>query len=354
MGFQLSGDLRGRLRVEILNVISRDDFVLFASDKLDIRNFTSMVADRRFELQLHEFIGIYEVDGLSRLCNELKLFRPNSAKLMSVVDEILKGMAAYSETTGSKNAFIVGGRLFLDREDLRHRMDAFAGGSGIDRLLVVSGDPASGKSHSSILITHEVDATKPVAVDLPATAQGELTAEDVAGAIIARIWPAPLSSHFDDLKQQARDSKLIGDELVQRLSTLDEPTLLVVDRFDSARLAPAAKELLIRLCRALELRECPQLWLVLIGLDIADLAPNYDSVVEPDLACPPGAGDIAEFLVSIAERGGKSLGTEDVRPDANNLVNILGPKPTYDSWKAFEKELKQVSTRLKEGGTSGG
>jgi hypothetical protein len=354
MGYRLTGELRGRLRGEIYKAITRDAFVLFASDKLDIPDFKSMVAEAGFELQLQEFLIIYEVDGLARLCNELRLFRPRAAKLVKVVDEILKGMAAYSETTGSKNAFIVGGRLFLDREDLRDRIDVFAGGSGIERLLVVSGEPASGKSHSSILITHGVDAAKPVAVDLPATAQGEFTAEDVAGAITARIWPARLSSHFDDLKQQARDGKLVGDELVQRLSTLDEPTLLVVDRFDSARLAPAAKELLIRLCRALELRECPHLWLVLIGLDVADLAPSYDSVVEPDLARAPGADDIAEFLVSVAERGGKSLETGDVKPDADNLVNILGPKPTYDSWRAFEKELKQVSTRLKEGGTSGG
>src|SRR5690349_10235320 len=104
MGFQLSGDLRQRLREEIFHAIGRDAFVLFASDKLDIPDFRSMVRDSGFELQLHEFLVSYEVNGLARLCDELKLFRPNSAKLMSVVDEILKGMAAYSETTGSKNA----------------------------------------------------------------------------------------------------------------------------------------------------------------------------------------------------------------------------------------------------------
>ena len=355
MGYQLTGKLRGRLRDAIVDSMSREDFAIFASDHLEIKNFRSEVGEgARFDVQLQDFLLSFEKTDLAKLCTELRHARAASANLVSVVNEILEAISTYSETRGDKNAFLVGGRLFLNRKDLRDRIDPFAGGSGIERLLVVSGDLASGKSHSSILITHQVDSTKPIAVDLPATAQGELDAVDVAGAITSRIWPAPTSAHFDDLRQQARDSKLVGDELVQRLSTLDEPTLLVVDRFDDARLSPTAKDLLIRLCRAVELRECPNLWLVLIGLDVADLAPNYDGVIEPNHACPPNADDIAEFLVSMAERGGKVRTKSDLQPDADKLVNTLGLQPTYASWKAFEKELKLISAELKKETASDG
>jgi hypothetical protein len=354
MSYQLSGKLLGKLRVAITETMSRGDFVLFANDYLDIKDFLSEVRDANYPLQIHEFLLSYEYVDLARLCTELRRARPASADLVNVIDEILADMAQYPAVKGARNTFLVGGRLFLNRKALRDRLELFARGSGIERMLVVSGDLASGKSHSSILITHQVDSAKPIAIDLPATAQGELEAEDVAGAITSRIWPAPLPTHFDDLRQRTRDSKLVGDELVQRLSTLDEPTLLVIDRFDSAHLSPFAKDLLIRLCRAVELRECPNLWLVLIGLDVADLAPNYDSVIEPDQAGPPNVDDIAEFLVSVTERGKNLLAGVDVRPDADSLAGILGNKPTYDSWRAFERELKAVSTKLRDGGASGG
>jgi hypothetical protein len=355
MAFELTANLRERLRTVIVAKFTRETFLLFANDKLEVKDYRSKVREAGFEVQVHEFLVYYEAVDLVLLCEQLKLARPRDADVATIVSDVLTTLSAYAGAKGNKKSFLVGGRLFLNREELRDRMDQFAGGAGLERLLIISGEKATGKSHSSVLITHHVDApVKVFAVDLPATAEGELEANVISHAITIQMWSNPEPRGFDDLKQDARDGKLIGDDLVRRLSTLPEQTLLLVDNFGATRLSPRAKDLLIRLCRALERRECPNLWLVLIGLDVLDLAPNYDGIVEPDYACPPDVDDIADFLIAIAAPAGKNLSIGDVRSEAIRIAGILGAKPTYESWKVFERELKQVSAKLKKGDPGGG
>jgi hypothetical protein len=348
VGFELTTSLRERLRNAIVAKFNRDSFFLFASDRLDVKDFRMKVREAGFEVQVHEFLLFYETVDLVRLCDQLKLARPKETMVHEVVDEILLAISSYVDTRGNSKAFIVGGRVFLNRDDLRGRMSTFTGGQGIDRLLVVSGESQSGKTHSSVLISHQVDTSaKVVSVDLPGTRKGELEAQAIADEIILQAGLPFEPLPFDDMRQDARDGKLIGDRLVQRLSKLAGPTLLLVDNFNSVQLSPSAKQLLIRLCRALERRECPNLWLVLIGLDVSDLSPNYDNVVEPDQACPPNKEDISEFLISLAAQGGRRLVADDVEVDAKRLAKILGRKPKDENWRMFAKALKEVGSKLK-------
>ncbi|MHB8268820.1 hypothetical protein [Bradyrhizobium sp.] len=336
---KLSGRLRAKLRQEILNSFGPPAFGLFVSDHLDL-DFFQLVAPGPFENQCQEFILRMEKQGaLDRLCLELKQARSDKPDLVLVVSEIADALAKLVGSLATKAPLMIGGRPFLDREDLRSKLTGFIEGNGLQRVLAVCGETASGKSYSAHLISRSASGIRFVSAELPAITQSAFEASHIAVTIWERFWPDDALHRFDDLGQQTRDAKWYGDRLLARLGKLDDDTLLFLDGFNTAPLSKTAAELLTRLCRAVELGECASLWLVLIGLDAAQLGPEYDGIIASELAKAPAESDIADFLTEVTVQSARPVDPAKIKTDAIRLAAILGNKPTHALWVEFNREL---------------
>jgi hypothetical protein len=346
--FELIATQRERLRKQIVAAFDRDAFSMFASDKLGIADFRSQVPDTGFESQCHAFILLTERQGtLERLCIELKDARANKPGLVAVVSEILLTMSAQAAGQTHRHALMVGGRPFLNRRALRSKLTSFVEGYGLERLLFISGETATGKSYSRHLLSRSASGMMFASVELPAITHGEFEPAHLAGAICSRLWPDCQLDRFDDFGQQARDARWYGDRLVARLTQLGKPMLLFIDGFNAAPLSEGAADLTVRLCRAVENNECPNLWLALIGLEIERLGAEYDGLVEPELACPPDESDIEEFLQEVNEKSGNAVDASEIKPHSAALAAILGAKPTHTRWIDFTRQLMQTCKRIR-------
>ncbi|WP_448956066.1 hypothetical protein [Labrys neptuniae] len=353
MGFALTDGLRTRLRKAIVKSFSRKLFTEFAEEKLGVDDFISAVGDGAFGYQLHQFLIDYEAAEFIRLANALKESRPRDAEIQSVCDEVLAATVAYSVRKRDPNSFLLtGNRLFLNRDSLRKRMDSFTNGTSLERLLIVHGERSSGKTYSKLLIGEYVNDIKRIQADLPGIATGEFEAHHIALTIANRVWMDTNFIRFDDFNQPARDAKWLGDRLVQGLGELKAPTLIVVDQFELAPLSNGAKELIMRLISSIEFGECPNLWLVFIGLDISQFE-QYDGVILPDKACPPDAKDIAKFLRISAAAMGIALDETVATDEATRLADMLKTGRTDKVWREFSGELKLAVTKIRGGAQDG-
>lgn len=347
MAFKFTGTQLERLRTQIFNRFDRDTFSLFVSDRLQVHNFRSVVPETDFENQCQAFILLMTNDGkLDRLCIELRDARGNIPGLVTITSEILAAMNAATPGTGQRHSLMIGQRPFLNRDSLRRRLVTFVEGNGLDRVLIIEGQEATGKSYSRHLISHGA-SMEFASVELPAIVGGEYEASHVASAVCVRLWPEDPLDRFDDLGQSARDSKWYGDRVVARLSRLPVPTLLFIDGFNTAPLAKGASDLLIRFCRAVENCECRNLWLVFVGLDAGCLGPEYEDIVEPEKACPPAQAHIEDFLRNIPPRSGQAVDPAKIAADAMQLAGVLGTKPTHATWAEFSRQLTRTSKTIR-------
>jgi hypothetical protein len=346
MAFELSSTLRERLRTELLARFDRDSFALFLSDQLGIANFRSIVPETSFESQCQAFIIRQESEAkLEHLCIELRDWRASVPGLVDIAIEILGAMKPVAGP-GGRQSLMIGQRPFLNREDLRGKLTSFVEGSRLERVLVIQGKAATGKSYSRHLISHSA-RMQFAAAELPAIREGEYEASHIANAISVRLWPDERLERFDDLGQQARDDKWYGDRLVARLARLTESTLLFIDGFNLARLSEGAAELLIRLCRAVENGECKNLWLVFVGLEAERLGSEYEGIVDPEQACPPAKTHIEDFLKSIPRRSGRTVDAVETEAAAARLAAVLGPEPTHATWAEFSRQLMQECKKIR-------
>lgn len=337
-----------RLRTAIVKHFDRDQFARFASDRLAVPNFRSVVSESNLEVQLQEFLTDFDVDNFRVLARALMHERSNVPAILDLAADVFMEIAQRGTRRSSPNSFFLSGsQLFLNRADLRGRIGAFFNGNGLERLLVVDGEHSSGKTYSKLLIGEHTQNVKLVQTELPGVTSGQFEAHDIALTIADRLWKDTRFIKFDDFGQLARDAHWLGTRLVQGLCELAEPTLLIIDRFELAPLSSEAKELVQRLISSIETGECRNLWLVLIGLCIEEQLEQYDGVIIPDIACPPGVSDIATFLIASAAEVGKRLDMPDVESEAARLASILMTKRTVEVWQQFGRELKTVAAKLR-------
>jgi hypothetical protein len=346
---------RKSLRTALYGNVQYDTLELLLSDEFGVTRLLNVVrATVSYEAQCHDLVLWVEGAGqLETFCRALQRYEKTKDNLVlqavvTAVLESLRATAAAPPGSAPGRQLLLNRRPFLNRQTLWTKLGSFAAGSGADRLLLVRGEEASGKSYSEYLISYFAAPSNAafVSVDAPAVAQGELEAPPLAARIAARFGGEATGGPIDDLSQAARQGKWHEETLIPRLANLRQPTWLMIDGLNKVPLGRSALDLLIRLCRAVELNECPELWLILVGLNGPELGSRYDGFIPDDEACAPKVEDVKEFIRVVATSAGKQVGPEALDEYATELCTTLGAKPSHASWTAFHRRLADKCRKI--------
>jgi hypothetical protein len=334
----------------MIGALTQAKLEMFLSDELGVTNYEAIVnIHHDFENQCFKVIQWAEGGGrLRTLCSACQSNANTSgnARLQEIVREILAADRALPQVVHDGHVFFIGPRPFLNREDLQTRLPTFAAGTGLERVLLVSGKEATGKSYSVYLISQRANGARFELVEIPKFNR-EVEAADLVARIWGAFWPNEQIYRFDDLGQQARDANWYSEQLLMRMKGLAEPTWLFIDGFNTATLSPTALDPLVRLCYAIEINQCRNLWLALVGLRPDQLGSNYATVVEADEAKGLTKKDIAKFLQAFAASAGKPLSENAIRNHATELYAELGNPISHKGWRDFRLLLRDKCRKIR-------
>jgi hypothetical protein len=235
----------------------------------------------------------------------------------------------------------------IDREKLRNGLRDLARDDS--RILLVSGKPRSGKSHTWVLMRHLRDAKKLtgehrfVRVTTHGLA-GEATGDEVTGEALAseladklglNIWLNPSGELAD-----ARARKLVN-MIVGNYPQNDGVTRwIILDGLDRPGVQDSARDVAKRLITLVAEEELPQTRLIVTGLDTLGLTVGYAVPVEQIQAIDKK--QVREFLVDVAKHLNRVLAPVDL--DAY-VAEILGTgKRRRDLYQVEQAVLQRVKS----------
>ncbi|MET7405704.1 effector-associated domain EAD1-containing protein [Streptomyces parvulus] len=205
-------------------------------------------------------------------------------------------------------ALLVGGgrsRAFIDRAELREVLREMLHTEG-GKVLIVEGDPRSGKTWTWHLLCHVLGNRRivPYKIDLTAY-EPPVEVHDIVAALEDQIgWSMDEVDVYGS--EDAKVRRLVN-LTKQRTRALTEDHWLVFDGLAATDLAPPALRLVERLAEAVADGEMgTHMHMVLIAYD-GQLQPSIDPYVWRTRLRPICVGDLHEFFCAIAKRAGGEL-----------------------------------------------
>jgi len=234
-------------------------------------------------------------------------------------------------------------RALIDRAELRHGLYDLARDEA--RVLVVTGQPGSGKSHSWLLIDHLREAGKLIGhkcvrVTTHTWGNAEVTGEMVAQSLAHRLGLDIAMTPSGEL-EDARARKIL-DRLVGAYPEDGVIRWIMLDGLDRQRVRDSARDVGRQLITMVNERDLPNTRLVITGLDPRGHGGGGSVMVETI----PAINEVLlrAFLVDAAAH----LGHDDVEPeDLDDLIASILGDPAMPPRSLPEIE-KAVVTLVKE------
>jgi hypothetical protein len=349
----LDNQQRRLLRNEMTGAFDRPSLDLFLQDWLNVELDLVVATGKSFEMECQLVITWAERNG--QLMPFLKAVQTQHGK--ATFRDFASGLLTTLTTTviatgGQSRPFMVGTRPVLNRNGFwKHLADLANGVPTCGRVLVVNG--GVGKSYSRWPVSHICDPSRHETRMVRVEANGgkilDITAMSLANAIATRMWGANSLADTDDLAQAARIGKDLAAMLISRLSAIQEKTWLLIDELNLVNLDATATELLCKLCNAIDARECPNVWLFLIGLDPLKLGPHVAPYVCRDQVLRPRREDIEEFVRWFARAAGKPDDPVALKPTIDDLDVSLPENPNHDHWTSFHEKLTEKCEGIRQG-----
>jgi len=281
---------------------------------------------------------------------------PDAAEAATELKALLEASRGITLEPGPHTNRLVSTRILLNRDGLCDLLRSFADRHGPDRVILVQGDEKSGKSYSKFYVSAaaaEAEA-KLVQLDLDdPNAPGRTDAQRFTQRLLTRFGaPAP-RSQFDDFAQDANRAVFHTETMLGYLSNLREPTWLVIDNVHGLQVDQSARDLVWRLCEAVDTGECSNLWLVLVGVAETDAVMSQQIFVS-DRALPPRQQDVRAFIDWFLAQTGKTLAdpvvaahVEEVMTHVANVTDATdGPTKTL-AWQALHGAIHQKCAALR-------
>ena len=218
-----------------------------------------------------------------------------------------------------------GGRLFLDRRQLRDHLKRIAANAA--DILIVNGPPASGKTYSAELIFHVASAIENVRVLY-------INAVDESDA--TRLSPERLADYFAQNVLQDPSWRIIEPRTNAAIATWIVNTCaqsayhwwLVFDGFDETRPPRETRDLLRRL---LILASAPGLRgsvsLIFLGFDDALVPEEVRSYVLRETIAPVTVNDVIDFFGKALQERQRAV-SDDVL--AQVVASVMAKNPSGD------------------------
>ncbi len=290
------------------------------------------------------------LDGLAA-SNEF----PDAAAAALALKQTMVANGAAVGSPGPHTNRLLSARLFLNRSGFCRLLRDFANKRHADRVILVQGEEKSGKTYSKYIIAsaaEQMGATF-VPVDLNEDAIGGRTdAQSLTRRLLMRLdGPAPRSP-YDDLGQDANKAIYYTDALLARLGRLQDPVWLIIDNVNGLRVDQTARDLVWRICDAVETGECDNLWLILLGVAETDAVMSQQVFVS-DRALLPQQADVHEFLTWFLSGKGKSLAeneliahVDEVMAHARHLAAATDGPSRSDAWTDLHGAIRRKCEAL--------
>jgi Effector-associated domain 1 len=219
-------------------------------------------------------------------------------------------------------------RVFINRRGLRQALKELGTPDG-PRVLVVTGERATGKTYTHEMISHLASRIQghrpPVYVDLDVYQYKPVELAEAIGHRMGRPDIDTIPKQYDD--QSPRWNEKLCDWLVGGV-TRDQPNIwwFVLDGFRKKTALPEMVDFIEKLAVLVE-RSVTRLRLVL--LNYTQLLPdNIDSVVGRDRIEPIGRSDLESFFQQISRERAQPYDDEELRNVIDEILTQVEDKVT--------------------------
>jgi hypothetical protein len=185
-------------------------------------------------------------------------------------------------------------------------------------------------------------------VDANAGAIIDVDGARLANLIATRLWGDSELGTEVNLAMPNRIARDLGSLILQRLAALTHPTWLVIDELNLVNLDESAIELLGRMCQAVDGNECPNVWLLLFGLNPDKLGSRGRYLVV-DRVRRPQRTDIEDYLMWFAATVGKAQRPGALKATIDQLDGALTADPDHETWHSFHDLLGRQCSGIAEG-----
>jgi hypothetical protein len=275
------------------------------------------------------------------------LYERGNERLKRVARELLR--PGYFAPNGhALHAILLGRAPFVDREDLRSKLEDFTNpGAYTPRVLVVRGEEPCGKSYTWGFLQHLALATvgaKPIRLRLKDRGYTpRALMEDVFNLLSLDLCRLPTLS---DDPQLARIDSLISAFQGQLAKMAGQRYWLVIDDVNDPGVTPAITDTVFALAQKVDDARSDHLWLVLLGFSTP--ITRSEMLVAEEYAQFPDPAQVAEHIQCIDAAGPKRLTPRRARNIANRLFE---PFPVIDkaAMEQLTPLLEQLDDRIMNG-----
>jgi hypothetical protein len=319
---KLTSQQSTQLAEALIETFTEPLFAAFLFDRVDGRRLDRLSSSAAaLDERVRSVIGRAQAEGwLSKLVMAAQAARPDNATFSALVSEYQ--LARPNGPVNHYDAWLLrGNRALIDRQTLREKLRTLGDQMG-SRILVVDGDPVSGKTYSLQLINHLADflgAFKVVWVDLVRLAARNPTIEPerLARHIAEQMRLNVASLRPKGAEQDATWIEHFGTWLTGELADRNEQWWIVIDHFLRVPLSQQTKDLVEELAVRIDMN-IPQLRLVLLSyrddlplaggggvereeikrIDVDDLT-NFFRKVYADRGLDPTPAEIAKAIAKV-------------------------------------------------------
>jgi hypothetical protein len=242
-------------------------------------------------------------------------------------------------------------RAVIDRVELRKGLKRLAADDY--RILVISGEPRSGKSHSWLLLEHLRDAGKLTGANrfvrvTTHTWSGEVTGEDLARSLVDKLGLDIRLTPSREL-EDARVRKLL-DLTVGHYPDDDVTRWILLDGLDRPGVQDSARDVAKRLITLVEEGELQRTRLIVTGLDLLGLTAGYS--VQTEEIPPISETLVRSFFDAVATHLGCPIAAEELD---GYVAEVFGPDGAPRDLREIERAVVDLArTRWAQEAHDGG
>lgn len=264
--------------------------------------------------------------------------RDHYAMIKEEMKEILDasragGVGVWYRCAEPKQARLLGARArkaMIDRYELSRDLDELTSSAG-RQILLISGDPGSGKTHSRYLLRHILDYTQDhwkwavidIAEKWPVEDHRSVNAREFVGELSAKLG---LERGYPDVTDHAEATR-IADELVSSMvgrlnQRPSDKWMIFIDGLDRSNIGSDVAVAVAKIAVNIESRELPYMRLVLTGYR-GGFSENVRDVVNENRIGQVGITYVEQFFEEIGQHIGKPCTINEARELAERVLAVV-------------------------------
>jgi hypothetical protein len=351
----LTGDQRRRLVDALIAAFPTDqalaEMVSFA-DLTPPRRLLEITTASGLRAQARELVERADGEGwLPDLVREAIKANEHAA-LVALLDEIKPLIVAAA--ANHYEVLVMGDRVLIDREPLRQALKRLSNQQ--KRIVIVTGAPVTGKTHTIWFIRHLRQQLKQFGLvwidleELAKAANGFIEPMAIAKSIVRQM---PLDASIVEPKGEenwAAWSIAFCQTLTGRLATAAQPWWVVIDNFSSVALTQDTKDFVKKLCEQLVIT-LDNLSVILLSYD-DKLPDKIEGDVDREQLTAIGPVEVGLFFNAVFRSQNRQPTVAEVGQKVAEVLRAVNPQHPRPL-EALAIEVTRVAKQIVEG-TGGG